>query len=245
MKKTAIVTGGNSGLGYASAKKFCDNGFITYIITINPENTKEATDLLGENARVIKFDLGDFDGIPALVKRIQDEAGSIDVLLNNAGINMKKDVLEVSNEEFERIIKINMTAVFSLSREVAKVMKEQGKGSIVNISSMAAKYAIPGVIAYTASKTAIDGITRSMALDLAPHGIRVNNVAPGFITTPMTDKALNSDLERKNRVLSRTPMGKMGEPRHVADAVYFLASDEAEFITGQSLCVDGGNSIGF
>ncbi len=110
---------------------------------------------------------------------------------------------------------------------------------------MAAQYGIPKVIAYTASKTAIEGMTRSMAVDLAQYGVRVNCVAPGFIKTPMTAEALNSDPERKNKVFSRTPMGKMGEPEDIADAVFFFASNEAKFVTGVTMCVDGGNSIGF
>ena len=124
-------------------------------------------------------------------------------------------------------------------------MKVTNGGNIVNISSMAAQYGIPQVIAYTASKTAIEGMTRAMAVDLAQHHIRVNCVAPGFIKTPMTAKALDSDKKRKERVFVRTPMGKMGRPEDIADAVFYLAGNEASYITGTVLCVDGGNAIGF
>ncbi|MEF3079830.1 SDR family NAD(P)-dependent oxidoreductase [Winogradskyella poriferorum] len=243
--KTAIVTGGNSGLGYATAKKFCDNGYTTYIIGRNQEKTAKACEEIGELAKPIVFDLDQLDKIPEMISQIAETEGHIDVLVNNAGINMKKEFIEVTDEEFDKIIHTNMKSVFSISREVVKVMKNSGGGNIVNISSMAAQYGIPKVIAYTASKTAIEGMTRSMAVDLAQYGVRVNCVAPGFIKTPMTAEALNSDPERKNKVFSRTPMGKMGEPEDIADAVFFFASNEAKFVTGVTMCVDGGNSIGF
>jgi len=124
-------------------------------------------------------------------------------------------------------------------------MLQHGSGSIINISSMAAQYGLPKVIAYSASKTAIDGMTRAMAVELSPKGIRVNAIAPGFIYSEMTAKALNSDPERKAKVFGRTPMGIMGEPNDIGDAAYFLVSDAAKFITGVVLPVDGGNSIGF
>ncbi len=243
--KIAIVTGGNAGLGFATAKKLCDNGIITYIIGRNKDKTEKASSDLGDNAKFRIFDLNELDKIPALIKDIVSEAGQIDILVNNAGINMKKDILEVTNEEFQNIFNTNVLSVFAISREVAKEMKKQESGSIINISSMAALYGIPKVIAYTASKAAIEGMTRSMAVDLAPLGIRVNCIAPGFIRTDMSEKALSNDLDRKNRVLSRTPMGKLGEPSDVADAVYFLASSESKYTTGVSIPIDGGNSIGF
>ena len=243
--KTAIVTGGNSGLGYATAKKFCDNGYTTYIVGRNQEKTAKACEELGELAKPIVFDLDQLDKIPEMISQIAESEGHIDVLVNNAGINMKKEFIEVTDEEFDKIIHTNMKSVFAISREVVKVMKNSGGGNIVNISSMAAQYGIPKVIAYTASKTAIEGMTRSMAVDLAQYGVRVNCVAPGFIKTPMTAEALNSDPERKNKVFSRTPMGKMGEPEDIADAVFFFASNDAKFVTGVTMCVDGGNSIGF
>ncbi len=246
MKKiVAVVTGGNAGLGFATAKKLCDEGIITYIIGRNPEKTEQAREELGPNCRSFVLDLTDLEQIPQAIAKIAEEAGSIDILVNNAGINMKKDFLEVTDTEFQNIIHTNLTSVFVVSREVTKVMKAQNSGSIINISSMAAQYGIPKVVAYTASKSAIEGMTRSMAVDLAPFGIRVNCIAPGFIKTNMSSKALNSDPERKNKVLGRTPMGKLGEPSDIGDTVYYYASDLSKFTTGTVLCVDGGNSIGF
>lgn len=124
-------------------------------------------------------------------------------------------------------------------------MKQKKAGSILNISSMASQYGIPKVIAYTASKSAIEGMTRAMAVELSPKGIRVNCIAPGFIATDMSAKALNSDEERKQKVMSRTPMGHLGDPADIADAAFYLAGVEAKYVTGVVLPVDGGNSIGF
>lgn len=243
--KIAIITGGNSGLGFATAKKFCDQGITTYIIGRNPEKTTQACKELGSYSRPVIFDLNDLEKIPALVGNILAETGHIDILINNAGINMKKDFWEVTDLEFSQIMHTNVLSVFAISRAVVKQMKEQGYGNIVNISSMAAQYGIPKVIAYTASKTAIEGMTRSMAVDLSPLGIRVNCVAPGFIKTNMSSKALDSDPQRKDKVLSRTPMGRLGEPEDVADAILHLVSDQAKYTNGVVLPVDGGNSIGF
>lgn len=244
-KLTAIVTGANAGLGFATAKKFCDNGITTYVNGRNEEKTLQACEELGPNAKPFILDLNNLDEIPKAVAKLAEEAGKIDILVNNAGINMKKEFLEVTNEEFQSILHTNVLALFAISREVAKVMKKNNSGSIINISSMAAQYGIPKVIAYSASKTAIDGMTRAMAVDLAQFGIRVNAVAPGFIKTNMSSKALDSDPERRNKVLSRTPMGRLGEPSDVADAVYYFATSESKFTTGTVLPVDGGNSIGF
>ena len=242
--KTAIVTGGNSGLGFATAKKLCDNGVITYIIGRTKEKTEEACREIGPNAIPVLYDLNDLAGIPFMIESIAKNH-PINILVNNAGINLKKEFLEVSDEDFLSIIHTNLLSVFAISKAVVKSMKENNGGNIVNISSMASQYGIPKVIAYSASKGAIESMTRAMAVELAPFNIRVNCVAPGFIKTKMSEKALATDPERKNKVLSRTPMGILGEPSDIADAVYYFSSNESKFTTGTILPVDGGNSIGF
>jgi NAD(P)-dependent dehydrogenase (short-subunit alcohol dehydrogenase family) len=244
-QKVAIVTGGGSGLGYAITGKFTQNGIRTIIIGRDEKKLSEAMNKLGELCHTVAFDLNNLAGIPAMVNNIIQKYGNIDILVNNAGINLKKDFTEVTDEEFQRIIMTNVNAVFVLSREVVKTMLPRKSGSIINISSMASQYGLPKVIAYTASKSAIEGMTRAMAVDLSPLGIRVNCIAPGFIATEMSAQALNNDADRKRKVLSRTPMSRLGEPSDIADAVLFLASDTAKYITGIVLPVDGGNSIGF
>lgn len=244
-QKIAIVTGGSSGLGYATVKKFTENNIYTFVIGRDREKLEKACAEFGKNCEPVAFDVTELNKIPALVKNLASKKGRIDILVNNAGINQKKPLIEVTDEEFQRIIHTNTTSVFSLSREVAKIMIEQKSGCIINISSMAAQYGLPQVISYSASKTAVEGITRAMAVELSPLGVRVNCIAPGFIFTKMSSTALDSDPGRKQKVLSRTPMGKLGMPEDVANAAYFLALDQSSFMTGTVIPVDGGNSIGF
>jgi len=243
--KIAIVTGGASGLGLATTQRFVEAGIKTIIIGRDENKLRTAANTFGELCSYKVCDLSDIATIPALVNEIVSEFGVPDILVNNAGINMKKPFADVTDQDFQSIIQTNLTSVFVLSREVVKQMLPTGSGCIVNISSMASQYGIPYVIAYTATKSAIEGMTRAMATELSPEGIRVNCVAPGFIATDMSARALDNDPNRKQKVLSRTPMGKLGVPEDIADAVLFLASDAAKYITGVVLPVDGGNSIGF
>jgi NAD(P)-dependent dehydrogenase (short-subunit alcohol dehydrogenase family) len=247
MKKQqlAIVTGGGSGIGLAIAETFTKNKIRTIIIGRDEKKLQKAKKKLGKYCEPISFDLTNLIEIPNLIKQITKTFGSIDILVNNAGINQKKEFIEVTDEDFSNIIHTNLQSVFSISREVAKKMIVKKKGVIINISSMASQYGIPKVIAYTASKSAIEGITRAMAVELSPKGIRINCIAPGFIETEMSAKALNNDPERKNKVLGRTPLGYLGEPNDIAATALFLVSDAAKYITGTVLPVDGGNSIGF
>ncbi|MDR7212224.1 SDR family oxidoreductase [Flavobacterium piscis] len=242
--KTAIVTGGNSGLGFATAKKLCDNGIKTYIIGRSKDKTEEACKEIGPNAIPVIYDLNNLAGISAMIENLIKE-NSIDILVNNAGINLKKEFLDVTDEDFLSVIHTNLLSVFAVSKAVVKNMKENNGGSIINISSMASQYGIPKVIAYSASKGAIESMTRAMAVELAPFGVRVNCIAPGFIKTKMSATALDNDPERKSKILGRTPMGFLGEPSDIADAVYYFALSDSKYITGTVLPVDGGNSIGF
>lgn len=244
--KIAIVTGGGSGIGLAIAEKLTGHGIRTIIVGRNEEKLKTAKDKLGTHCEYMCRDLSDLRVIPTLVKEIITKHEQIDILVNNAGINMKKDLVDVSDDDFQQILHTNVNAVFALTREVVKHMLDNNvKGSIINISSMASQYGIPRVIAYTASKSAIEGMTRAMASELSPKGIRINCIAPGFIATDMSAKALNNDPDRKARALGRTPMGELGQPADIGDAALFLATDTSRYITGVILPVDGGNAIGF
>ena len=243
--RIAIVTGAASGLGKAIAKKFVQNNIFTIIIARNEDNAKTTCAELGVLSAYEICDLSQLQLLPELVSKIAKKYGHIDILVNNAGIHLKKPLLEVTDEEFQSVVLTNQTVVFSMSREVAKIMVQQKSGCIINMSSMASQYGIPQVIAYTAAKSAVEGMTRAMAVELSPLGIRVNCIAPGFINTNMSSNALDNDPERKQKVFSRTPIGKLGLPQDVANAAYFLASDDSGYITGTVMCVDGGNSIGF
>ncbi len=244
-QEIAIITGGASGIGLAIAEKFVQNNILSIIIGRNKQKLASAKEKLGALCEPIAFDLTQLEAIPALIQSIASRYGTIDILINNAGINQKKEFTAVTDAEFNQILATNVNAVFAISREVVKCMIEKGKGSIINISSMASQYGLPKVIAYSASKSAIEGMTRAMAVELSPKGVRVNCIAPGFIATEMSAKALNDDEERMQKVLSRTPMGGLGLPSDVADAALFFASAESKYITGVILPVDGGNSIGF
>lgn len=243
--KLAIVTGGGSGLGLATAKKLTENNIRTIIIGRDQQKLDNAIASLGNLCIGKACDLSNLTKIPQLVEEIVKEYGTPDILVNNAGINQKKPFLEVTDDDFKNILQTNLISVFAMSREVIKHMAEAGRGSVINISSMASQYGIPYVIAYTATKSAIEGMTRAMSTELSPKGIRVNCVAPGFIATDMSAKALNNDPERKNKVMSRTPIGHLGEPADIAEAVYYLASDASKYVTGTVMVVDGGNSVGF
>ena len=244
-KKVAVVTGGGSGIGLAIAERFIAAGILTIIVGRDEKKLNDAKEQLGNLCYPMTCDVSNLSSLPVFIEKIIAQFGQIDILVNNAGINMKKDFTEVTDEEFQSVITTNLCSVFTMSREVVKQMLAKGSGSIINISSMAAQYGLPRVIAYSASKTAIDGMTRAMAVELSPKGIRINAIAPGFIETAMTAKALNSDPERKAKVFGRTPMAYMGQPSDIGDAALFLASDASKYITGIILPVDGGNSIGF
>lgn len=243
--KQALVTGGGTGIGLAISKVFCEADARVILIGRREDMLKKACEGLGARASYRVCDVSDLTAIPALVSSLGQEGIEPHILVNNAGINLKKPALEVTDEEFERITQTNLNGLFALTREVARGMASRGQGTILNITSMAALYGLTKVPAYSAAKTAVLGLTRALAAEWGPLGIRVNSIAPGFIFSEMTDKALNSDPDRKRRVLDRTPMGRMGQADEVAAAALFLCSDAASFITGVNLPVDGGNSIGF
>ncbi len=243
--KSVLVTGGASGIGFAIARAFEAAHSRVIVVVRNEEKLKAAKKEFGEGVSFIAFDLNNIGHVPELVTRASNAVEQIDILVNCAGTNLKKYALALSNKEYEDIVLTNQTAVFVLTREVAKSMVHRGSGSIIMISSMASHYGIPEVVAYTAAKSAVEGMTRALAVEWSPSGVRVNCIAPGFIVTPMSSKALDNDPKRKQRVLARTPMGKLGEPADVANAALFLASSQSKYITGTVLPVDGGNAIGF
>ncbi len=243
--RIAVITGGASGIGFAIAKKFVANNIKTILIARDQTRLKLACEMLGVLSDYQACDLARIGDLPAIVQKIIDKHTRIDILVNNAGTHLKKSIADVTDDEYQKVILINQTAMFSLTREISKIMAKQHGGVILNISSMASQYGLPNVIAYTASKSAIEGMTRAMAVELSRFGIRVNCIAPGFIKTNMSTLALDKDPERKKKLLARTPLGRLGRPEEVADAALFLVSGSASYITGIVLPVDGGNSIGF
>jgi NAD(P)-dependent dehydrogenase (short-subunit alcohol dehydrogenase family) len=243
--KIALITGGGSGIGFAIATSMIEAG-AKVVITGRRENAlQEAVASLGENAYYVVNDVTALQHLEGLVAHIENNIGAIDILVNNAGINMKKPALEVTDEEFNRIIHTNLNAVFALTRTCASRMTARKRGVILMISSMAAYYGIDRVPAYSASKHGVEGLVKALAMDFSPHNVRINAIAPGFIETAMMQTAMSSDPARMNKALDRTPMGYFGKPEDIGLAAVFLASEGAKYITGASLPVDGGNSIGF
>ena len=237
--KTALITGGNKGLGLAQTQRFLAAGFRVYVAA----RSRGEIDTLEGEVVFIEADLS-ADDEAAYLDTVHGEAGRIDVLINNAGMHLKKPMWDVSAAEFERVIGLNVKAMFlACGRYTA--MQEGFGGAIVNISSMGGLMALPSAAAYVTAKTAVVGLTRSVAVDAAAKGIRCNAVAPGFIDTDMTRAILEKDPARRAKIEDRIPGGRFGLPEDVANAVFFLASDQAAHINGVVLPVDGGFSIGF
>ena len=241
----ALITGGGTGIGLEIARCMVAAG-ATVVITGRRETVlQEARQELGDAAHYLVNDVADLSRLDALVAEIEALHGPLDILVNNAGINLKKSALDVTDEEFDRVLHTNLHAVFALTRACARRMVARRKGVILMISSMAAYYGIDRVVAYAASKSALEGMVRVLASEFSKDNVRVNAIAPGFIETEMSRTAMNSDPERRDRAMRRTPMGKFGKPADIGHAAVFLASEAAGYITGASLPVDGGNSIGF
>jgi len=191
------------------------------------------------------MDVADYNGLDPVVAGIQAKHGFISTLVNNAGNSLKKDTVDTTEAEFLSIMDTHVTGAFALTRRLIPAMKERGRGNILFMASMASLMGLPRVIAYSAAKSAYVGMVRSLATEYATSGIRVNGIAPGWIASAMTNRAFDNDPDRKARVLSRTPMGHMGEPSDIGAATVYLCSPAARFVTGVLLPVDGGASIGF
>jgi NAD(P)-dependent dehydrogenase (short-subunit alcohol dehydrogenase family) len=243
--KTALITGGGEGIGYHIAASMVSAGARVVLTGRREEPLIQAISVLGTNAGYVVNDIADIKNIEGLLKEVELKYGLVDILVNNAGINMKKPALEVTDEEFSRILNTNLNAVFALTRNCAKGMVQRQTGSIIMISSMAAYYGIDRVVAYAASKSGVEGMVKVLASELSKYNVRVNAIAPGFIETNMMQTALRNDPDRMQKALNRTPIGYFGKPEDIGWVAVFLASEAARYITGASLPVDGGNSIGF
>lgn len=244
--KCAIVTGAASGIGYAIAERFLREGAKVMFADIDVSKGERAeADLkkLGD-ARFVKADVSKRLDAHNLVAAALDAFGDIDILVNNAGIVHGADFLDLKEEDFDRVIGVNLKGSFLVGQAVARYMVEKVEkggpaGVIVNMSSVNAVFAIANQVPYSISKGGVSQLTKVMALALAPHGIRVNAIGPGSIMTEML-ASVNSDPTARNKILSRTPLGRIGEPSEIAAVATFLASDDASYITGQTIYADGG-----
>ena len=245
--KVAIVTGGARGIGRGIVERFAAEGAHVAIADIDDAAGEALEREFRDAERSVRFfqcDVGEALDVRNTVTSVFNAWDRIDVLVNNAGIVHGADFLEIDEADFDRVIRVNLKGAFLVGQAVARRMVEQveaggAPGAIVNMSSINAQVAIPNQVPYCASKGGIMQLTKVMALSLAPHGIRVNAIGPGSIMTEML-AAVNSDPAAKAKILSRTPLGRVGEVSEIASAAAFLASDEASYMTGETIYVDGG-----
>jgi NAD(P)-dependent dehydrogenase (short-subunit alcohol dehydrogenase family) len=236
--RVCIVTGGSQGIGEACVRRFAREGAIPVIADVAAERGQALADELG--GLFVPCDVGEKAQVDALVQATLKAHGRIDVLVNNAGIFKAADFLDVTEADFDAVLRVNLKGSFLAGQAVARVMAAAGRGSIVNMSSVNGVLAIPTIASYNVSKGGINQLTRVMALALADKGVRVNAVAPGTIATELASRAVLTSDEARQRIMSRTPMKRLGEPSEIADAVAWLASDAASYVTGEIVVVDGG-----
>jgi NAD(P)-dependent dehydrogenase (short-subunit alcohol dehydrogenase family) len=243
--ETALITGGGTGLGFGIASCFVRAGARVVLVGRREAELRKAVQRLGRKASAEPHDITNVGQAAELIEQVSRRAGPITILVNNAGIHLKKSAVETTPEEFTSLLQTHVVAAFSLTRAVLPGMLQRQHGNILFTASMASLFGIPSVIAYSAAKTAYLGMVRSLATEVSSKGVRVNAIAPGWIDSEMMNRALKGDPERSQKILSRTPMQRFGTPDEIGWAATFLCSPAAQFVTGVVLPVDGGVSIGF
>lgn len=243
--QVALITGGGTGIGLSIAQCMHTAGAKVVLVGRREAELKAAVKSLGDGAGYVVHDITHLDAAGALIEKVTKEHGHIDCVVNNAGIHLKKAAVDTTPEEFQKVLTTHILGAHALNRAAVPGMIERKRGSIIFIASMASLFGIPLVVAYASAKTAMLGMVRTLSTELSPHGIRVNAIAPGWIETEMSRKAMEGDPNRRNKIISRTPMAKFGEPADVGWAAVYLASPAAKFVTGAVVPVDGGVSMGF
>ena len=238
--RVAIVTGAARGIGFAIAQRFAEEGAQVVVADLAEARSRTAASKL-PGATPVVADVSLKADATRLVETAAARHGRVDVLVNNAGITHAADFLDLEEADFDRVLRVNLKSMFLCGQAAARHMVASGtKGAIVNLSSVNAVLAIANQVPYVVSKGGINQLTRVMALALAPHGIRVNAIGPGTIATEMARQAVLGDEASRRKILSRTPLGRLGEPEEVAAVAAFLASDDASYLTGQTIYPDGG-----
>ena len=241
--RVCVVTGAGRGIGAAIAERFAAHGARIAIAERDPASgtaTAERLASAGADARAYELDVADEAAVIAVADRVVADFGRVDVLVNNAGIGLLGPSMTFPVEDFRRSLDVMVTGVFLCSREFGKALRTAGGGAIVNISSINGLTAFPMRLAYSAAKAAVVSMTRVLASEWAPYGIRVNAVAPGNTKTEMVQQAIDQGLIDVQTYLDRTPLGRLGEPEEIAETVLFLASERSSFVTGQVIAPDGG-----
>ena len=237
--KVAIVTGATQGIGLACAERLVAEGARVMLVDIKPEGAETAA-RLGEAARFFAADVSQKADVDAMIAATLDGFGQIDILINNAGVTHAADFLDLSEEDFDRVLRINLKSMFLCGQAAGRHMAARQSGCIINMSSVNSELAIPNQVPYVVSKGGINQLTKVMALNLAQYGVRVNGIGPGTILTELAKKAVLASPDARRTILSRTPLGRCGEPEEIASVAAFLASDDASYMTGQTMYVDGG-----
>jgi 3-oxoacyl-[acyl-carrier protein] reductase len=234
--KVALVTGGSRGIGAAISRELAKAGAR---VALNYRAGQEAADEIADEVGglAVQADVSNPEDVQALIERVEGELGAIDALVNNAGVTRDTLIARMTDDDWQTVIDTNLRGTFNTSRAVSRKMLRRRAGSIVNLSSVVGVHGNPGQANYAASKAGIIGLTKALARELGSRGVRVNAIAPGYISTELTDVLPE---EARGLILQNTPLGRLGEPEDVARAVRFLCSDEAAFITGEVLLVDGG-----
>jgi len=245
--KVALVTGAGSGNGRGIALRFAEEGADIVVVDVNEKAAEETAAMvqrLGRRGLVITTDISKRTQVEEMVGRAVEGFGHLDILVNNAGVSSRASVLDLKEEEWDRVLNINLKGMFLCTQAVAREMVGRGAGGkIVNIGSINSEVVIPHQVHYASSKGGVRMFTKAAAMDLAPFGINVNAIGPGVIETGMTDPALKVESERRAQVLQNIPWGRIGIPRDVANVALFLASDESDYVTGTIIFVDGGWTI--
>ena len=243
--ETALITGGGSGLGLGMARSFVAAGAKVVLVGRRADVLQAAAKSLGKGASFAAHDITKLDEAKDFIQRVEKKSGAISILVNNAGIHLKKPAVDITAAEFNAVFQTHVAAAFSLTTAVLPGMMKRKHGNILFTASMASLFGIPLVAAYSAAKSAHLGLVRSLATEVSPHGVRVNAIAPGWIESAMMLKALNGDPERSRKILGRTPLNRFGTAEDIGLAAVYLCSPAAKFVTGIVLPVDGGASIGF
>ncbi len=240
--RTAVVTGGAQGLGYAIAERFVAEGARVILGDLDVDRTRASADTLGGSdvARAVRCDVTAGADVDALVAAALEEFGSLDIMVNNAGITRDATLRKMTEQQFDEVIAVHLKGTWNGTRAAAAVMREQGRGAIVNMSSISGKVGLVGQTNYSAAKAGIVGLTKAAAKELAHLGVRVNAIAPGLIRSAMTEAMPQRIWDAK---LAEVPMGRAGEPSEVAAVALFLASDLSSYMTGTVLDVTGGRHI--
>lgn len=235
--KKVLLTGATGGIGSITAQKLSEAGAIVGVVGRNPEKTAEFAKSLKNEAHAFTCDLGNPEATEALYAEAEEKMGGVDVLICNAGLTKDNLAMRMTDEEWDAVLNVNLKSAFILNRAAIKKMMKRRWGRIINIASIVGVMGNPGQANYSASKGGLIAMSKSISKEVATRGITVNAIAPGFIRTPMTDVLTDS---QKSDLLAKIPMGAMGTPEDIASGIMFLASDEAKYITGQTLHINGG-----